>query len=46
MIGVLIEMGVNPDLFEINPMGETLLFSQSLYDLNRRVDVELIIKEE
>jgi outer membrane protein OmpA-like peptidoglycan-associated protein len=46
VIDVLTEMGVSPDLFEVNPMGETLLFSQSLYDLNRRVDVELIIKEE
>ena len=46
VIDVLIEMGVSPDLFEVNPMGETLLFSQSLYDLNRRVDVELIINEE
>ena len=46
VVDVLIEMGVSPDLFEINPMGETLLFSQSLYDLNRRVDVELIINEE
>lgn len=46
VINVLIEMGVSPDLFEVNPMGETLLFSQSLYDLNRRVDVELIINEE
>ena len=46
VIDVLTEMGVSPDLFEVNPMGETLLFSQSLYDLNRRVDVELIINEE
>ncbi len=46
VIDVLIEMGVSPDLFELNPMGETLLFSQSLYDLNRRVDVELIINEK
>ena len=46
VIDVLIEMGVSPDLFEVNPMGETLSFSQSLYDLNRRVDVELIINEE
>jgi outer membrane protein OmpA-like peptidoglycan-associated protein len=46
VIDILTEMGVSPDLFEVNPMGETLLFSQSLYDLNRRVDVELIIKEE
>ena len=46
VVDVLIEMGVSPDLFEVNPMGETLLFSQSLYDLNRRVDVELIINEE
>jgi outer membrane protein OmpA-like peptidoglycan-associated protein len=46
VIDVLIEMGVSPDLFEVNPMGETLLFSQSLYDLNRRVDIELISNEK
>ena len=43
---VLIEMGVSPDRFEVNPMGETLSFSKSLFDLNRRVDVELLINKE
>lgn len=44
VVVVLKEMGIKEELIDMNPAGETLDFSQALHDLNRRVDVELIVQ--